>query len=75
MCGELFRRVGRLHGELMGWTGRPTDDQLSQMKFYIETAKTLEQRKQTLVSTALPKLNSTLPRGKWIKIKESSEVH
>jgi hypothetical protein len=73
MFGEIFNRVGRLYGQVTGWTGKPTDDQVSRMKYYLETSRTLEERKQDLVSTAVPKLNSGLPKDKWIKIAEGAE--
>jgi hypothetical protein len=67
MFTELLSRVGGLYGQVMGWTGRPTEDQSSRMKYYTDMAKTLEKRRQSLVSTGLPKLNSRLPPDKRIK--------
>lgn len=38
---ELISRLGRLYGELGRWVGTPTDDQVSQLKFYGEMVQKL----------------------------------
>ena len=40
---ELMARLGNLYGEIGRWTGRPTADQLSELKFYGEMLQKLRQ--------------------------------